>query len=55
MAQAFASVLVDPHGGSASLAPEIKTRIATLRKRALEHVDGVVASRREQPREGAVA
>lgn len=55
MAQAFASVLVDPHGGAGSLAPEIKARIATLRARAFEHVDGVVECRRERAREGAVA
>lgn len=52
MAQAFASVLVDPHGGSASLAPDIKARIATLRKRALEHVDGVVDCRQQRAGEG---
>jgi hypothetical protein len=55
MAHAFASVLVDPHGGTASLTPEIRSRIATLRRRALEHVDGVVACRIERPREGTAA
>lgn len=55
MAHAFASVLVDPHGGAASLAPEIRAKIAALRRRALEHVDGVIACRLERPREGAGA
>lgn len=52
MAQAFASVLVDPHGSSASLATDIKTKIITLRKRALEHVDGVVECRQLRAGEG---
>jgi len=43
LANAFASVLVDPHGGAASLTPDIRARIATLRQRALEHVDGVIS------------
>lgn len=55
MAQAFASVLVDPHGGTTSLSPEIRGKIATLRRRALEHLDGVVACRIERPSEGAKA
>jgi hypothetical protein len=55
MAQAFASVLVDPHGGAAGLHPEIRGKIATLRRRALEHVDGIVACRLERSREGTAA
>lgn len=42
MAQAFVSVLVDPHGGAGALSPEVKGRIARLRRQALEHLDGVL-------------
>jgi hypothetical protein len=42
MAQAFVSVLVDPHGAAAGFDPEVRARIGTLRDRALDHLDGVV-------------
>ena len=42
MAQAFVSVLVDPHGGAGALPPEVKERIARLRRQAMEHLDGVL-------------
>jgi hypothetical protein len=42
MAQAFISVLVDPHGGAGALPPEVKDRVAQLRRRAMEHLDGVL-------------
>lgn len=42
-AQAFVSVLVDPHGGTAAMSPEIKEGIARLRRRAMEHLDRVVS------------
>jgi hypothetical protein len=42
MAQAFVSVLVDSHGGAGALPPEVKGRIAQLRRRAMEHLDGVL-------------
>jgi hypothetical protein len=45
MAQAFVSVLVDPHGG-AGVPPEVKERIAQLRRQAMEHLDGVLTVKR---------
>lgn len=45
MAQAFVSVLVDPHGSSAKLTPEIREKIGELRKRAREHLDGVLLTK----------
>jgi hypothetical protein len=42
MAQAFMSVLVDPHGTAAALSPDVKERIAQLRRHAMEHLDGVL-------------
>ena len=42
MAQAFVSVLVDPHGGAGALPPDVKGRVAQLRRRAMEHLDGVL-------------
>ena len=45
MAQAFVSVLVDPHGSASNLTPEIKEKIGELRKRAREHLDGVVQTK----------
>lgn len=51
MAQAFVSVLVDPHGGLGSIPAEIKEGIRRLRRQAVEHLDGVLAVRREQRRE----
>lgn len=43
MAQAFISVLVDPHGAAAGLDPALRTSIAELRERALDHLDTVQA------------
>ena len=42
MAQAFISVLVDPHGVTGGLNADVRTRIAALRSRALDHIDVVV-------------
>lgn len=42
MAQAFVSVLVDPHGTASSLNPDVRAAIAGLRKKALDYVDQVV-------------
>ena len=42
MAQAFVSVLVDPHGAAAGLDPAVRARVAALRDRALDHLDGIV-------------
>lgn len=41
MAQAFISVLVDPHGAAAGLDPGVKAAIAILRERAIDHIDTV--------------
>jgi hypothetical protein len=46
MAQAFISVLVDPHGGAGALSPDVKERIAQLRRQAMEHLDGVLTVKR---------
>jgi hypothetical protein len=46
MAQAFVSVLVDPHGGAGALPAEVKERIAQLRRQAMEHLDGVLTVKR---------
>jgi hypothetical protein len=51
MAQAFVSVLVDPHGGAGSISPEVKEGIARLRRQAVEHLDGVLAVKRHDQRE----
>lgn len=48
MAQAFISVLVDPHGVAAELSPDVRERIAALRARALDHLDIVVAVNKEE-------
>lgn len=48
MAQAFVSVLVDPHGGAGALSLEVKERIARLRRQALEHLDGVLTVTRHE-------
>jgi hypothetical protein len=48
MAQAFVSVLVDPHGGAGALSPDVKQRIAQLRRQAMEHLDGVLTVKRDQ-------
>lgn len=47
MAQAFVSVLIDPHAATAGLDASVRQSIKTLCTRALEHLDGVV--RREIP------
>ena len=41
MAQAFISVLVDPHGTTSHYTKDIRTSIAALRKKALEHLDQI--------------
>ena len=51
MAQAFVSVLVDPHGGLGSIPADIKEGIRRLRRQAMEHLDGVLTIRREHTRE----
>jgi hypothetical protein len=55
MAQAFVSVLVDPHGGAGSMPADVKDGIARLRRQAMEHLDGVLAVRRQDQREDAHA
>jgi hypothetical protein len=55
MAQAFVSVLVDPHGGAGSMPADVKDGIARLRRQAMEHLDGVLAVRRQDQREGVQA
>jgi hypothetical protein len=55
MAQAFVSVLVDPHGGAGSVPADVKDGIARLRRQAMEHLDGVLAVRRQDQREGVHA
>jgi hypothetical protein len=50
MAQAFVSVLVDPHGGPGSMPVDVKDGIARLRRQAMEHLDGVLAVRRQNQR-----
>jgi hypothetical protein len=49
MAQAFISVLVDPHGGAGALSPDVKERIAQLRRQAMEHLDAVLTVKRQDP------
>ena len=41
MAQAFVSVLVDPHGTASGLSASIREGIETLRRKALDHLDQV--------------
>jgi hypothetical protein len=43
MAQAFVSVLVDPHGASLGFDVAVRSKIAILRQRALDHLDTVTA------------
>jgi hypothetical protein len=43
MAQAFISVLVDPHGTMGAVPPEIKAGIARLQRQATEYLDRVLA------------
>ena len=47
MAQAFVSVLVDPHGGPGFMSTDVKEGIARLRRQAMEHLDGVLFVRRQ--------
>lgn len=51
MAQAFVSVLVDPHGGAGSMPAEVRDGIARLRRQAMEHLDGVLSVARFDGRE----
>jgi hypothetical protein len=51
MAQAFVSVLVDSHGTSGSMPPDVKEGIARLRKQAMEYLDGVLAVHKHENRE----
>jgi hypothetical protein len=53
MAQAFVSVLVDPHGGTGAIPSDVKDGISRLRRQAMEHLDGVLAVSRQDQREGA--
>ena len=46
MAQAFVSVLVDPHGGAGGLPTDVKERIVRLRRQAMEHLDAVITVKR---------
>ncbi|MGB0696015.1 MAG: hypothetical protein ACPGOY_10235 [Rhodospirillaceae bacterium] len=43
MAQAFVSVLVDPHGTASGLSTEVREGIVALRKKAIDHLDQVVS------------
>lgn len=43
MAQAFISVLVDPHGAALGFDHDVRGQITLLRRRALDHLDTVVA------------
>ena len=52
MAQAFVSVLVDPHGGPGSMPADVKEGIARLRRQAMEHLDGVLAVKTAGPARG---
>lgn len=51
MAQAFVSVLVDAHGTTTSMPPDVREGIARLRKQAMEHIDGVMAIHKRRVRE----
>jgi hypothetical protein len=55
MAQAFVSVLVDPHGGPGNMPAEVKEGIARLRRQAMEHLDGVLAVKRQDQHGNASA
>jgi hypothetical protein len=52
MAQAFVSVLVDPHGSVGALPSEVKEQVNRLRQNALDHLDGVLAVRKPAANEG---
>ncbi|WP_454916614.1 hypothetical protein [Xanthobacter sediminis] len=55
MAQAFISVLVDPHGASIGLDLAVKQKIVTLRTRALDHLDAVISRELFDSNQGQVA
>lgn len=55
MAQAFISVLVDPHGASVGLDLAVKQKIVTLRTRALDHLDAVISRETFDSNQGQVA
>jgi hypothetical protein len=55
MAQAFISVLVDPHGASMGLDLAVKQKIVTLRTRALDHLDAVISREMFDSNQGQVA
>ena len=55
MAQAFVSVLVDPHAAAAGLDASVRQSIGTLRTRALDHLDEVVGRETYGAGEGRVA
>jgi hypothetical protein len=48
MAQAFVSVLVDSHGATAAMPPDVRESIARLRRQATEHLDGVIAVHKQR-------
>lgn len=54
MAQAFVSVLVDIHGSGGKLGADVREKIGELRKKAREHLDGVVSARSYDARESAI-
>jgi hypothetical protein len=55
MAQAFVSVLVDPHAAAAGLDASVRQSIKTLCTRALDHLDEVVGREMYDRREAEVA
>jgi hypothetical protein len=55
MAQAFVSVLADPHGAAAGLDRAIRDKIVALRTSALDHLDVVVRRETYDTQEGQVA
>lgn len=42
MAQAFVSVLVDPHGTASGFSNEVREGIVVLRKKAIDYLDQVI-------------
>jgi len=55
MAQAFVSVLVDPHAAASGLDASVREKIRTLCSRALDYLDGVSKCERYGPGEIAAA
>jgi len=55
MAQAFISVLVDPHGGNGAVPTDVKVRIAQLRRQAMDHLGGVLTVKRLNTESGTGA